>query len=190
MKKIIVLTLASLSLMTGLAGAAQAPAGRTTNAPPPVPARITNAELSALTSKLAALHLKRGKHPNARELKALGLKPVPKPLAARLKEFANSTRAKAADAGSTYWFTYQYYGLIWADVYYNGPQFDATSTYYSVYSNYKVCDAYGGNCIATNVYTDIFNIEIDGTYYYETPNAASSPDSAGFPVYGYGPYQL
>jgi hypothetical protein len=188
LKKIVVLTLASLSLMSGLAGTAQATPGRTTNAPPPVSARVRNAELSALTSKLATLHLKRGTRPNARELKALGLKPVPKPLAARLKELANSTRAKAAGVGSTYWFTYQYYGAIWADVYYDGPQFDATSTYYVVYSNYKICDPTGGNCMATNVYTEVFNIDIDGTYYYETPTTDQYPDSAGFPIYGYGPF--
>ena len=58
MKKIMVLTLASLSLMTGLAGAAQATPGRTTNAPPHVPAKIRNAEVSALTGKLANLQVK------------------------------------------------------------------------------------------------------------------------------------
>ena len=103
MKKIIVLTLASLSLMTGLA-AAQATPGRTTDAPPPVPANGTNAELSALTSKLATLHLKRDVRPSARELKALGLKPVPKPMAARFKQLSKSNRARAATVGSTYWF--------------------------------------------------------------------------------------
>ena len=186
LKKIIALTFASLSLTIGPAAAAQATPGRTTN-PPPVPASVRNAE-SALTSKLAKLHVKRHTRLTARQLKALGLRPDPKPLAARFKGLANSTRAKAAGVGSTYWFTYQYYGSVWADVYYDGPQFNATSAYYVVYSNYKICDAYGSDCIATNVYTDIFNIEIDGTYYYETPSDASSPDSAGFPVYGFGPF--
>jgi hypothetical protein len=188
LKKIIVLTLASLSLMTGLAGAAQATPGRTTNAPPPVPARVRNAEQSALTSKLATLHLKRGLRPSARELKALGLKPVPKPLAARLKQLTKSNRARAATVGSTYWFTYQYYGHFWADVYYDGPYFNSGGNmYYLVYSNYKICDSAGGACTDLNVYTYVENVNIYGTWYFHGPTP--QPDSAGLPVYGTRPFQ-
>jgi hypothetical protein len=190
LKKIIVLTLASLSLMSGLAGAAQATPGRTTKAPPPVPARVRNAELSALMSKLAKLHLKRGARPSARELKALGLRPDPKQLAARFKRLTKSTRARAATAGSTYWFTYQYYGHFWADVYYRGPLLDLTAgvIYYEVLSNYKICDGEGGDCTDLNVYTMVLNLDLDGTYVYSTPYGGESPDSAGLPEYGMGPF--
>lgn len=190
MKKIIVLTLASLSLMTGLAAAAQARPGRTTNAPPVVPTRVRNAEQSGLTSKLAKLHLKRGARPSARELKALGLKPVPKPLAARFKQLTSSIRARAAAAGPTYWFTYQYYGHFWADVYYDGPYFNsAGNTYYVINSAYKICDSVGGGCIGLHVYTEVNNINIDGTWYFGGNAVALQPDWAGLPVYGNGPYQ-
>ena len=58
---------------------------------------------------------------SARELQAIGLKPVPKQLAARFNKLAKSNRTRAATVGETYWFTYEYYGQVWADVYYSGP---------------------------------------------------------------------
>lgn len=187
----IVLTLATLALTLGPVGAAQATPGRTTNAPPSTPATATNAELSALTSKLAKLHLKRGARPSANELKALGLTRVPKPLAARFQQLTNSNRARAATVGSHYWFTYQYYGHFWADVYYDGPTVDlqAGVIYYEVYNNYKICDFQGENCRDLNVYTQVINLDIGGTYYYYNPVAGlSNPDSAGIPEYGLGPF--
>ena len=189
MKKIMVLTLASLSLMTGLAGAAQATPGRTTNAPPLVPALIRNAEVSALTGKLAKLQATYGTRLSARELQAIGLKPVPMQLAARFNKLAKSNRTRAATVGETYWFTYEYYGQVWADVYYSGPFVNPNGDIqYYLYSNYKICDPQGNNCIASNVFTLNDNIDINGTYYYSDPVSGSSPDWAGFPLYGYGPY--
>jgi hypothetical protein len=192
LKKIIALTLASLSLTVGLAVAAPAHPGRTTNAPPPVlAARIRNAELSALRRQLAKLHLKRGARPSARELKALGLRPVPKPLAARLNKLAKSTSARVADVGSTYWFRYQYYGHFWADVYYDGPYPTGYGQiYYDVFSNYQIWDYQGTNCINLNVWTEVSNIQEppDGTWYYNTPDGPDGlGDSAGLPEYGWVP---
>ena len=199
MKKIIALTLASLSLTIGLATAAQATPGRTTYPTPSVPASLRNAE-SAVTSKLAKLHVKRGTRLTARQLKALGLKPDPSWLAARFKTLAHSTRARAADAGATPWFTYQYYGPFWVNVAYDGPHLDGIGrTYYYVYSNYAMCNWFatpaqaaapdGDNCVNLNVYTVTTNTEIDGYYYYSDVAAyANTPDSDGLPMYGYGPY--
>ena len=93
--------------------------------------------------------------------------------------------------GTTYWFTYEYYGQVWADVYYSGPfcQPHTADTLYWLFSNYKICDPQGDNCIASNVYTLNDNIDINGTYYYSGAVSGSSSGSwAGFPVYGYGPY--
>ena len=187
MKRIIALTLAGLSLTIGLATAAQATPGRNTNPPPPVTASVRNAE-SALTSKLAKLHVKPHTGLTARELKALGLKLDPSWLAARFKQLAHSTRARAADAGATYWFTYQYYGHFWADVYYDGPYLNSRGyTNYTVYSNYKICDWRGNNCIDLNVYTYTINISQDGTNYYYQGPAGNMSDPWGMPEYGYGP---
>ena len=189
MKKIMVLTLASLSLMTGLAGAAQATPGRTTNAPTPVSPPIRNAEVSVLMGKLAKLQATYGTRLSPRELQAIGLKPVPKQLATRFHKLAKSNRARAATMGETYWFTYDYYGQVWVDVYYTGPMVNPNGdTQYYLYSNYKICDPQGNNCIASNLFTLNDNIDINGTYYYSDAVSGSSPDWAGFPVYGYGPY--
>jgi hypothetical protein len=202
LKKIITLTLASLSLTIGLATAAQASPGRTTNPPPPVLASVRNAE-SALTSKLAKLHLKRHTRPTARQLKALGLRPDPSWLAARFKKLAHTTRARAADMGATYWFTYDYSGPFWANVYYDGPYVDSVGdTYYEVSSNWVMCESYaawwqaaapdGRVCTDLNVYTGVANVEIDGTYYFDgaavNGGALNTPDSDGMPTYGWGPY--
>ncbi len=131
----------------------------------------------------------RARHERHSGLKALGLKLVPKQLAARFKKLATGTRARAATTGSTYWFTYQYYGQVWADLYYDGPFVNPNGdTQYYLDSNYKICDPQGNNCIAANVYTLNDNIEINGTYYYSDAVSGSTPDSAGFPVYGFGPY--
>ncbi|MBV9047563.1 MAG: hypothetical protein JOY58_04805, partial [Solirubrobacterales bacterium] len=115
------MTVATLALTLALATAAQAHPGRTTKAPPPLPATVRNAEQSALQGKLAKLHLKRHTRLSARELKALGITPVPKRLAARLTKLVHSTRASAAAFGDTYYGTYPYYGHVWEDVYYDGP---------------------------------------------------------------------
>lgn len=197
MKKIITLTLASLSLTIGLATAAQATPARTTNPPPPVPASVRNAE-SALTSKLAELHVKRHTRLTAGQIKALGLKPDPRWLAARFQKLTHSTRARAADMGATYWFTYQYSGPFWANVDYSGPYSDGYGPiYYQVYSNYVMCNWFategqaaapdGNNCVNLNVFTTLMNVELDGSYYYEGAGL-TTPDSDGFPAYGYGPY--
>jgi hypothetical protein len=188
LKRIIALTLAGLSLTIGLATAAHATPGRTTNRSPPVPASVRNAE-SALTSELAKLHVKPHTRLTPRQLKGLGLKPDPSWLAARFKQLAHSTRARAADAGATYWFTYQYDGHFWADVYYTGPYRNSKGyTNYTVYSNYKICDWQGYNCIDLNVYTSTINISQDGTnYYYQGPGGYMS-DPWGMPEYGYGPF--
>ena len=203
MKKLIALTLASLSLTIGPAAAAQATPGRTTNPPRPVPASVRNAE-SALKSKLAKLHVKRHTRLTARQLKALGLKSDPSWLAARFKKLAHSTRAKAADVGATPWFTYDYSGPFWANVYYNGPYVTTIGdTYYQVYSNWVMCESYaawwqaavpnGQTCVDLNVYTLVTNIEIDGSYYYEGADVNGAgltiPDSDGLPTYGWGPYR-
>jgi len=189
LKKIIALTLASLSLTIGPATAAQAsPGPPPTHAPAAVPPRVSNAALSTLRSKLAALHLQRGAQPSARELKALGLRPDPGWLAARFKKLTHSTRASVADVGTTYWFTWNPYGQIWANVYYAPPFTDPYGdTQYDLFSNYWVCDSHGNNCIDTNIFTVNDNIQINGTYYYDSPGA-STPDSEGFPAYGFGPY--
>jgi hypothetical protein len=189
LKKIIVLAVVTLSLVSGLAGAAQGTPERTTNAPPPVPASISSTDLPALTRELAKLHVKPHERLSVRELKALGLRPVSKQLAARFKQLARSTRAKAATAGATYWFTTPYYGQVWVDVYYDGPTINPFGdTVYEVYSNFKICDVQGNNCIPLNAYTLIKNIGIDGTYYYTTPVGGFLPDDDGFPVYGFGPF--
>jgi hypothetical protein len=197
-KRIIALTLASLSLTIGLAGAAQAQPGQTSHAPPPLPTSTVNAEVSALTIKFAKLHIMRGAGLSARELKALGLRPVPKQLAARFKRLAHSGRARAATAGSTFWFTQFYYGQVWQDVYYSGPYSNAGAippgsgiglfTYYLVYMNFKVCDPFQSHCIPTNVYTTVSNVNYDGTYYYQYNDGQSWPDTQGFPIFGDGPY--
>jgi hypothetical protein len=202
LKRIIALTLASLSLTIGLAAAAQATPGRTTNPPPPVPASVRNAE-SALTSKLAKLHVNRQTRLTARQLKALGLKPDPSWLGARFKKLAHSTRARAAAVGATPWFTYQYSGPFWANVYYSGPNVTtAGDTFYGVYSNWVMCESYaawwqaavpnGHTCVDLNVYTVVTNVEIDGSYYYEGADVNGAgltiPDSDGLPTYGWGPY--
>jgi hypothetical protein len=199
LKKIITLMIASLSLTIGLATAAQAAPGRTTNRPPSVPPSVRNAE-SALTSKLAKLHVKRDTRLTAPQLKSLGLKPDPNWLAAKFKQLAHSTRARAADAGATPWFTYQYYGPFWVNVAYDGPHLDGIGrTYYYVYSNYVMCNWFvtpaqaaapdGENCVNLNLYTVTTNTEIDGYYYYGDVAAnANTADSDGLPTYGYGPY--
>ena len=190
MKKIIALTLVSVSLTIGLAGAAQAHRGRITNAPPALPASVRNAELSALMSKVAKLHVEGGTRLSARELSALGLTRVPGRMAARFTRLAKSTRARTATVGSTYWFTYQYYGHFWADVYYDGPFYDQYGEpFYNVFSNYKICDSQGANCIDLNTFTWITNIELQGTYYYINAAGGYVPDSYGLPVYGNGPQQ-
>jgi hypothetical protein len=193
------LMVASLSLTIGLATAAQAAPGRPTNALPPVPASVRNAE-SALTSKLAKLHVNRHTRLTAHQLKALGLRPDPRWLAARFKKLAHTTRAMAADAGATRWFTYQYYGPFWANVAYDGPYVDGIGrTYYGVYSNYVMCGAFatpgqaavpdGHNCIDLNVYSWTTNTEINGSFYYWDASAfANTPDWEGLPIYGDGPF--
>ena len=130
MKKI-VLTLASLSLMIGLVGAAQASAAQTTKAPPAVRASTRDAGLSDLASKLATFHVNRNTRLNAQELKALGLKPLSSQQAARMNKLAKSGGAKAATAGSYYWYTYHYYGHVWVDAYWSGPYY--WSPYWSPY---------------------------------------------------------
>ncbi|MBV8734617.1 MAG: hypothetical protein JO120_07550 [Solirubrobacterales bacterium] len=185
----IVLTFTTLALTLGLAGAGQARPGRTTNAPPPLSASDRNADLSALTSKLAELHIKRHKRLTVREVKALGLTPVPKQLATKLNKVAESTRASAAAVGDTYWYTYHYHGHFYADVYYSGPFLDSRGdTTYSDYNNYKICDWHGNNCIGLNVDTYVYNIDIGGTYYFYGRTGDQTPENHGIPVYGWGPF--
>ena len=191
----------SLALIVGSspAHAASRPAvapSQNTKAPPVLSARTREALASQLDRRLSKL----GKGPTVRQLEALGLRPDPKQLAARFNKLAHSTRARAADIGSTYWFTYQYYGHVWADVYYTGPTGNGT---YTVYSNYKICPLIGpipvpvsvfgaptaelDGCMHLNVYTYILNIAIDGRYYY-LGLSSFNPDSAGMPEYGFGPF--
>lgn len=174
------------------AGRPAAAPSRTTKAPPIISLHTTEALASRLDRSLSKL----GKRATLQQLKALGLRPDPKQLAARFNKLAHSTRARPATVGSTYWFTYQYYGHFWADVYYTGPEVDGGGhTFYQVYSNYKICDWQGENCIDLNVYTQIQNIDYDGTYYYLSPvsqgnvEGTITPDSAGMPEYGFGPTQ-
>jgi hypothetical protein len=182
----------SLALIVGSspAHAAGRPAAaplQTTKAPPV----ISSAQTRALASKLDRSLSKLGKHPTVGQLKALGLRPDPKQMAADFNKLAHSTRARAATEGSTYWLTYQYYGHFWADVYYSGPYVAITdgTTFYVVYSNYKICDWQGNNCNDLNVYTFVGNYDIDGHYYFDAGLASGfTLDSAGMPEYGYGPY--
>jgi hypothetical protein len=158
-----------------------------------VPPRVGNAELSALTSKLAKLHLERHTRLSARELKELGLTPVPGQLAARFQKLAKSRRASAADYGSTYWWTQPYYGHIWEKVYYTGPiQSIPYYYYYYVYSNYVICNSQatvedaaspdGKTCIDLNWFTYTENYDIGGNYYLAGPTtngAATLPFNDG-----------
>jgi hypothetical protein len=149
----------SLALIVGSspAHAAREPAAapsRTTKAPPVISPHTTEALLSQLDSSLSKL----GKRPTVQQLKALGLRPVPKRLAARFNKLAHSTRARAATAGSTFWFTQEYYGSIWVDEYYSGPYSSGPGleVYYDVYNNFKVCNQNGGACYDANAYTRNF----------------------------------
>jgi hypothetical protein len=164
-----------------------------------MPASVRNAE-SALTSKLAKLHVKPRTRLTAPQLKALGLKPDPSWLAAKFKHLAHSTGARVADQGATRWFTYDYYGPFWANVAYDGPYLDGIGrTYYGVFSNYVMCDAFatvwqaavpdGHTCIDLNAYSWTTNTEINGSFYYWDSYAfANTPDSDGLPIYGDGPF--
>ena len=195
----IIMTVATLALTLALATAAQAHPGRTTKAPPPLPATVRNAEQSALQGKLAQLHLKRHTRLSARELKALGITPVPKRLAARLTKVVHSTRASAAVVGDTYWGTYQVYGNVWEDVYYTsepdliggiGPDGGAIYEGLQIFMNYKICDWQGNNCAAANQASDIlaFGTNI-GNWYFEGATdeqlGLGGPGPGGFPPYGF-----
>ena len=191
MKKI-VLTLASLSLMFGLVGATAASAAQTTKAPPAVRASTRDAGLSELATTLAKFHVNRNTRLSVNELKALGLKSLSSQESARVNKLAKSHGAKAATAGTYYWYTYHYYGHVWVDVYYSGPYYwyPYWHPYYVVYNNYKLCNYSGTGCLSTNLYTytDYLDWYGNGSWYCYSPYSAYSSSSGGIPVYGYGPY--
>ena len=177
---------------------------QTRKAPPPFSPRARR----ALASKLERSLSKLGKRPTLRQLEAVGLKPVPERVATTFNKLGKGTRARAADAGWTYWFSYHYHGNVWADVWYEGPYpsfvapYSAYS-YYDVATEYELCDTTGSTCYPlsygyydynygqydyTDVYTQVENVDINGTYFYYQPGGLFSFDSSGNPEYGFGPY--
>jgi hypothetical protein len=175
--------------MMGLAAAAQASPPRIAKPLPPVPASTRNAQLSAITSKLAKLHLKLGMRLSARELKTLGLTPVPKRLAARLPRRASRGDARTADLASIWWYQYQITpSNVWAVVWYDPTPSpgDWGSDWYTIYTEYWVCDPNGNNCIDTDMYTYwYYVVPWGGNYtYYDGPSGSSS----SAPELGWGPY--
>lgn len=163
------LTLASLMMMIGLIGATQVgaaaakPSGQTTHATHAVRIPAKFAELNS------------GKRLSAHELKALGLKPVSHKQAARINRLRHKTngRAKAAEVGSTYWYTWQNAGFSWVDTYYDYDYYSSDYSWFITYDNYKTCDLSGYNCIDAHAYVVTYYL-----YYYGAEY-----------VYGpYGPY--
>jgi hypothetical protein len=177
-------TFVSFVMVIGLVGYAQAGAtagtsARTTKAPPAVQARTRNAMLSRLKSSKRL-----GRH----QLKALGLKPLSRQQVARINQLYKSNgAAKAATAGTYYWYSYHYYGNIWVNRYYSGPYYSYPwYPYYVVYDNFLVCTASGTGCYDANAYTYSFDL-----YYY--PNSQWYYDGpAGYTLtsqtVGFGPY--
>jgi hypothetical protein len=188
--KRIAVTLASFSLMMGLAAAAQASPPRIAKPLPPVPASTGTPQLSAITSKLAKLHLKLCMRLSARELKTLGLTPVPKRLAVRLPRRASRGDARTASVspGWTFWHQYQLTPTnVWAQVWwYSVPYVDsAGDAWYTIDTVYWVCDQNSNNCYDTGDYTYEYYIRtFAGFFFYYNPSGSAASD----PELGWGPY--
>ena len=180
---------------------------QTTKAPPVIPAQTRNALLSQLARSLSKL----GRGPTLQQLKALGLRPASRQQVARFKQLQSRHLARAATAGATYWYTWQYSGNIWVDDYYSGPYFTDGATdlvdgsfyseYYIVYDNFKTCTSSGGDCLDASAYTyqifgyltpDLTPSEVglrialaDPTgWYWQGPSELTQAEQ----LIGYGPY--
>jgi hypothetical protein len=177
--------LASLALMVGLVGTAQAAAtAPTTSAPPAVKASTRAADLSKL-------NLGSGKRLNAHQLKALGLKRVSGQDLARVQKLQKKSKdtASASAVGSTYWYTWQNARNSWVDRYYSGAYYSYPwYPYYVVYDNFKTCTYDGSYCVDAHAYTYQYLLYYypNGTwYYYNTCQYQSnSTDCSGFGPYG------
>jgi hypothetical protein len=178
MKKIVP-AFASLALLFGLVHAAQARIL--------VNAQTTPAPASAAAVRKAhTLRLDAGKSLNAKRLKAEGV--GVKPASRGVTRLANQLRkraggAKAATAGSTYWYTFQNYDNSWVDRFYTGGFYEYPYEYYVVYDNFKTCEYTGENCIDGNAFTYQYLV-----YYYPTEEwfweyNTSDPNGGGW-----GPY--
>ena len=179
MRKILI-AFASLAVMVGLVGSAEAGTSvlaksQTTHAP-----SITRALMNAKLAKIEhSKRLTRG------QLRALGLKPVSRQQAAALNRLRSAStskgEAKAATAGCTYWYTWHNAGNSWVDRYYCGPYYSYPwYPYYYLYDNFKTCTYAGGSCIAANAYTYYYY-----GYYYPYQTWYTYGSSGGG---GYGPY--
>lgn len=179
--------LASLVVMVGLVGAAQAGAtAPTTNAPPAVKASTRAADLSKLGSS---------KRLSAHQLKALGLKPLSRQQVARIKQLqkksngaARTSARTASVVGTNYWYTWENARNSWSDRYYSGPYYSYPwYPYYVVYDNWKTCTYSGTNCIDAHAYTYQYYLYYypNGTWYYYGPGGYQSNSTT---YGGWGPY--
>jgi hypothetical protein len=180
--KKILMTLASLSLVIGLVGSAEA------GATAPAPAQTTKAPaaLAASTREAVLSKLGSSKHLSRQQLKALGLKPASRQQVARIKQLQKKSNraARTSTVGCTYWYTHQYYGVIWIDSYYCGPYYSYPwYPYYVIYNNWKFCTTSGTNCINLNIWTYEYLVYYypNSTWYYYGPSGyTSSPQPVGF----------
>jgi hypothetical protein len=180
--------LASLAVMVGTVGAAQAGthaptrhAARSTKAPPAVKASTRAADLAKFRS---------GKRLSARQLRALGLKPLSHRQVARIKKLQKMSkhRATMSAVGAHYWFTWQNARNSWSDRYYSGPYYSYPwYPYYVVYDNWKTCTFSGTNCIDAHAYTYQYYLYYypNGTWYYYNTGGYQS-NSVNYS--GFGPY--
>jgi hypothetical protein len=185
MKKYL-LTIASLLTMVGLMSVASVnalaakPAARTTHAPPAVSLGTREQALSALGNKVLTRE----------QLKALGLKRVPRAELARIKTLRkHAGGVRVATAGTNYWYTWQNDRNSWVDRYYSGPYYSYPwYPYYVVYDNFKTCTYSGTGCIDGDAYTFQYLLYYypNGTWYYY--NTGAYQGSSTNPYGGFGPY--
>jgi len=185
MKKIL-LILASLALLVGVVGSAQA---GSSSARPSKNALTTKAPTALSASKRAAdLSKLANKHLSSKQLKALGLRKASPQQVARIKQLQKSSKAaKTSHVGPYAWFTRQYAGNTWQDVRYSGPYYSGYwSPYYVIYDNFKTCTNSGTGCIDADAYTYQYLLRWspNNTYYYYGPSGYST----GHQAVGYGPY--
>ena len=122
----------------------------------------------------------------AKQIKTEGVavKRVSPKVALLARQLRSRTRgARAATAGSTYWYTYQSLDNSWVDRWYTGGFYSYPYYYYVVYDNFKTCEYSGNNCIDGNAYTYrylVYDYETGGWYWWYNEN---DPEGGGW-----GPY--